>query len=69
MLVNGIAKCIIAKGRYLTPDRTEDIALKRNRFKQCPDFSKNRHTAVVISRRLTSVVSFMKCLDCLERRN
>ena len=43
MLVNGIAKCIIAKGRYLNPDRAEDLAFKRNRFKQCPDFSKNRH--------------------------
>lgn len=34
MLVNGIAKCIIAKGRYLNPDRAEDLAFKRNRFKQ-----------------------------------
>jgi hypothetical protein len=38
MFDNGIAKCIITKGRYLTPDRVEDLAFKPKQIQEMSRF-------------------------------
>jgi hypothetical protein len=39
---NGIVKSIISKGRYLSPDRVEDLALKPERIQEMPRFFQKR---------------------------
>ena len=52
MFDNGIAKCIITKGRYLTPDRVEDLAFKPKQIQEMSRFFQKQASTVVISRRL-----------------
>jgi hypothetical protein len=52
---NGIAKSIITKGRYLTPDRAVDLAFKPEQIQEMPRFFQKQ----------ASRWSFHK--DCLEK--
>jgi len=36
MFDNGIAKCVITKGRYLTSDRLKDLAFKPKQIQEMP---------------------------------
>jgi hypothetical protein len=38
MLGNGIAKCLIPKGRYSNPDRAEDLAFKVEQIQEMTRF-------------------------------
>ena len=42
MSPNGIAECIIPKGRYLTPDQVEDLAFKPEQIQEMTRYIKKQ---------------------------